>query len=226
MAVSPLKILVIEREDKLAKKLTSLLREGGYLVPKPAGDFDEALDLVKRERPNLVLLDIGMNQLKEGTDLASLVEKEYGINFIFLTNEKEQALIKKKLADKAAILVKPLTRNKLYDFIEQTTPKQQGVIFLKEKKIVRKVELEKITHFKKDHVYMDVYTAAHKFMVRSSMPQLFEQLGNDPQFMQVNRSYGINLNHVDELHENSVIINGQKIPVSKKYRKVLEKELR
>ncbi|MGD1076552.1 MAG: response regulator [Thermodesulfovibrionales bacterium] len=56
------KILVVEDDAVNRKFFESLLRERGYHV-LTAADGEEALALIKRESPSLVLLDVGMPQV-------------------------------------------------------------------------------------------------------------------------------------------------------------------
>ena len=57
----PLKILVVDDEPEARELLKYMLQESdGVSVIGTAGDVDEALELMKKEKPHLVLLDIQM----------------------------------------------------------------------------------------------------------------------------------------------------------------------
>ena len=60
------KVMVVDDEPDIVEFLTDLLEEEGYAVTS-ASDGAQALERVKEERPDLVLLDVSMPK-KTGTD--------------------------------------------------------------------------------------------------------------------------------------------------------------
>lgn len=82
------KIAVIEDEEVMSKSLTGELEDAGFDVIR-AFDGEGGLQLVLKERPDLVLLDIVMPKMDGMTMLAKLRESgEFGKNVptILLTN--------------------------------------------------------------------------------------------------------------------------------------------
>jgi CheY-like chemotaxis protein len=55
----PKRVLVVDDEPDVVSYLEMLLRDSGYET-MAAGDGNEALEMVRRERPDLVTLDISM----------------------------------------------------------------------------------------------------------------------------------------------------------------------
>ncbi len=84
------RILVVDDESEVCKMLEKFLGEKGYQVFK-AFDGKTALELVKEERPHIVLLDIkmpgmdGIECLKKITQ----IDKELGVIMITAIKEKE-----------------------------------------------------------------------------------------------------------------------------------------
>ena len=66
------KILIVEDEDLIAKVLSIRLEGLGYKV-FTACDVEEGLSAVKKEKPDLVLLDIGLPRL-DGNTLCGLIK--------------------------------------------------------------------------------------------------------------------------------------------------------
>jgi two-component system, response regulator PdtaR len=70
LALAGTTVLIIEDEALVALDLTLVLRDLGCIVLGPAGDSIQALALLRQQRPDAVLLDLG---LRDGFVL-SLVE--------------------------------------------------------------------------------------------------------------------------------------------------------
>jgi len=82
------KILIVEDEDLIVKVLTIRLEGLGYKVLS-ASDGEEGLDAVKKEHPDLVILDIGLPRL-DGNTLCELIrdgEDTRAIKVIMLTGK-------------------------------------------------------------------------------------------------------------------------------------------
>jgi DNA-binding LytR/AlgR family response regulator len=81
----PLKILVVDDEPEARELLKFMLQESdGVSVIGTAGDVDEALELMKKEKPHLVLLDIQMPG-KDGFQFIEQIQgsgNEPGIIFV------------------------------------------------------------------------------------------------------------------------------------------------
>lgn len=84
------KILIVEDEPLISKVLTIRLEALGYKVCA-ALDGEEGLDMVKKEKPDLVMLDIGLPKL-DGTTLCELIkvsEATRHIKVIMLTGHRQ-----------------------------------------------------------------------------------------------------------------------------------------
>ena len=82
----PLKILIVDDEPEARELLKFiLLEEDGLSVVGMAGTVDEAVKLLKREQPDLVLLDIQMPD-KDGFHFIELVnQNSHKPGIIFVT---------------------------------------------------------------------------------------------------------------------------------------------
>jgi phosphate regulon transcriptional regulator PhoB len=79
-------VLVVEDEKDIVDLIRYNLSEAGYRVVS-AGDGQQALDLARRERPDLVVLDL-MLPIMAGTEVARILrqdEKTRGIPILMLT---------------------------------------------------------------------------------------------------------------------------------------------
>ncbi len=80
-------ILVVDDDPDIRDSLRLILEKEGYQV-STAGDSQQALDELKRSRPQLMILDIMMNTDTEGFDLAFAIrgqEETRDLPIILLT---------------------------------------------------------------------------------------------------------------------------------------------
>ena len=88
------KILLIEDDFLLLEMYAITLSGEGYEVYK-APDGRQGLDLIKKERPDLVLLDLSMPSISGFQVLADLKESGNATPVIVISNTDEQAAIDK-----------------------------------------------------------------------------------------------------------------------------------
>jgi len=76
-------ILVVDDDKKIVDLVTLYLKRDGYTV-LPAYDGQEALDVARRKRPDLIVLDLMLPELA-GTDVCKLLRTESRVPIIMLT---------------------------------------------------------------------------------------------------------------------------------------------
>jgi DNA-binding NtrC family response regulator len=112
------KVLIVEDEFVEANYLRGMLERAGYLVCGVARSVEKARQLVEREKPGLVLLDIFLSGEGTGIDLARQL-KEQNIAFIYLSaNSNETILNLAKATEPYGFLVKPFRENDLLVTLE------------------------------------------------------------------------------------------------------------
>ena len=85
----PKKILIVEDEDLIAQVLCMRLEGLGYKAVV-AADGKEGLEMAKKEKPDLAILDIGLPRI-DGNTLCELIKAEpstKGTRIIMLTGKK------------------------------------------------------------------------------------------------------------------------------------------
>ena len=79
------RILIVEDEVLIAADLESRMAGLGYTVCGKATTGEEALALIDRQRPDLVLMDIILQGKMDGTEAAEIIRDAWGIPVVFLT---------------------------------------------------------------------------------------------------------------------------------------------
>ncbi|HEX9513911.1 MAG TPA: sigma 54-interacting response regulator [Puia sp.] len=101
------KILIVEDQFVEANDLRLMLEKAGYTVCGIARSVPKALEILKEEKPGLVLLDIFLKGRLTGIDLAKQLREE-NIAFVYLSaNSNEDILAAAKATEPYGFLVKP-----------------------------------------------------------------------------------------------------------------------
>jgi len=82
------KILVVDDEKKIVSVVRGYLEQAGFSVVT-ASDGQQALIVFRHEKPNLVLLDLGLPEV-DGLDVARTLRKESSVPIIMLTARIEE----------------------------------------------------------------------------------------------------------------------------------------
>jgi response regulator NasT len=113
-------VVIAEDEAIIRLDLKEILQDEGYEVVGETGRGDEAVDLVRRHRPDLAILDVkmpGADGLAAARAIADLGER---VAVLILTAFSQRNLIEEaREAGVAAYLVKPFQRAELVPAIDQ-----------------------------------------------------------------------------------------------------------
>lgn len=228
-----IRIGVVDDEVIIADAICIALEQLGYTAIEPAGSYGEAITMIEKERPDLVIVDINLRDEKDGIELAKVIQEKYKIPFIFLTaNADAGTVLRAKTTNPPAFLVKPFQKDSLFAAIEislhnftkaENDSTSTGsyllndAIFIKDGNYFHKVKFSDILYLESDHVYVVVHTREKNMLVRASMQQYTRNF--DPKkFFRIHRSFVINLEHLQTINSDHVVINGKSLPVSKNYR--------
>ncbi|SDE02246.1 regulatory protein, Fis family [Mucilaginibacter pineti] len=101
------KILIVEDEFIVANDLSIILENAGYDVCDIADSVEEAREIIGRQKPRLVLLDIHLKGKLTGIDLAKQLTDE-SIAFVYLSaNSNQKILEEAKATQPYGFMVKP-----------------------------------------------------------------------------------------------------------------------
>ncbi|SHN42385.1 sigma 54-interacting response regulator [Chitinophaga sp. CF418] len=107
------KVLIVEDEFIVASNLQQVLQRSGYEVSGIAASVEEAEESLKRNRPDIVLLDIRLQGERSGIDIARKLKSEH-IAFVYLSaNSNQKVLEEAKMTYPDGFLVKPYRKKDL-----------------------------------------------------------------------------------------------------------------
>ena len=117
--MSPAKIAIVEDEVVVAMELESRLIDLGYRVAGTAVTGTEALELIARTKPDLVLMDVKLPGGMDGIEAAQEVRDRYHLPVVYVTaHADEETLQRAKLTSPLGYIVKPFSEQDLRAAIE------------------------------------------------------------------------------------------------------------
>jgi diguanylate cyclase (GGDEF)-like protein/PAS domain S-box-containing protein len=112
-------ILIVEDEGIIATRLHDILTRSGYVVPPPVTSGEEAMAAVAKAPPDLVLMDIELAGVMNGTTAAAHLRADFDLPIIYLTAYSLPAQLQKaKATSPYGYLVKPVTERELLATLE------------------------------------------------------------------------------------------------------------
>ena len=118
MDAAPLRLVVAEDEAIIRLDLCEMLGEAGYQVVGQGGDGQQAVDLTRVLRPDLVLMDVKM-PVMDGITAAEIIGAEGLAPVVMLTAFSQRELVERaRDAGVMAYVVKPFTLADLTPAIE------------------------------------------------------------------------------------------------------------
>ena len=110
-----LKVLIVEDESIVAMEIESYISSIGCIVTDIVSSAKEAYTAVEKEVPNLILMDIYLEEEIDGIEAASILKKKYPqLEIIFLSANKDEYNIDRAInVDPVSYLSKPFHRQEL-----------------------------------------------------------------------------------------------------------------
>lgn len=140
------RVVIAEDETLIRLDLKEMLEEEGYEVVGEAGDGQEAVELVEKHRPALVILDVKMPVL-DGITAAEQIVAARGAAVVMLTAFSQRELVERaRDAGAMAYLVKPFTKNDLLPAIEMAMSRHAEIVALEQEVsgLTERLEIRKL----------------------------------------------------------------------------------
>ncbi len=239
-------IFIVEDQLLIAEDTAQRVRNLGYNVSGIATNATEALEGIGKTFPDIILMDIDLEGDVDGIELAAKIDQLMPTPIIYLTDLGDQRTIERAgNVHQAIFMNKPFNDHILASHIElalqqkkktaENSPAahaESKVVFLKKGKQRYRVNTENICFIKAARAYCEVYLKSphdkvpHKaFEPAVSLAEALHQLSTPP-FLQVHRSYVVNINHIEALEENNINIGQEVIPIGPSYKRSLKEVIK
>jgi len=128
--LSNARVVIAEDEAIIRLDLKEILEEEGYVVVGDTGRGDTAIELVRDQKPDLVILDIKMPGM-DGLEAAKTIAEERLAAVLILTAFSQHDLVEQaRDAGALAYLVKPFQKSDLIPAIEMALARHEQMLSL------------------------------------------------------------------------------------------------
>ena len=156
--MNAIKIVIADNESIIRMDLRELLEEAGHEIVGEAVDGRRAVDLTRKYRPDLVIMDIKMPEM-DGIAAAKIIAQEKLAPVLLLTAFSQPEIVERaKDSGVLAYLVKPVRESNLFPAMEIALSRFQEMQALESEldNVKNSLEMRKTLDRAKD-ILMDAY---------------------------------------------------------------------
>lgn len=247
--MSKINILVVEDENIVSKDIQHSLKKLGYNVVGSTATGENAIELAREKKPDLVLMDIMLKGQMSGIDAATVVRDELRIPVIYLTAYADESTLNKaKITEPYGYILKPFKEIDLHTSIEMALYKHKkemelkkerdllysiveskeipGILFVKSNSRLVKVLTDDIFYVEALKDYVVINTSGSRYTIHSTMKDIQNRLPS-PDFLRVHRSFIVRIDKIASIEQNNIILDDGKkvVPIGGSYKDDLNKRL-
>ncbi len=221
---------IVDDEPLVRERIRALLEaDGEVTVAGEAGNGLDAIQLVKREKPDLLFLDVQMPELDGFGVLERLADQMPVVVFITAYDEYALRAFEVHAQD---YLLKPFDRERFEKALayakRQAAPRigrarYPDRLMVKESNSIRLVRTAEVEYIEAAGNYVCLRVGNQSYVLREALADLEARL--DPsQFVRIHRSYVVNREFVAELRPwfqgdyRVVLTGGAELPLSRGFR--------
>jgi DNA-binding LytR/AlgR family response regulator len=223
------KVLIVD-DEPLARRVLAeyLIGQPDFTLCAEKQTAETAFSWLNQHPVDLLFLDINLPGI---SGLELLRDLKISSLVIFTTAYPEFA-VEAFEVEAFDYLLKPISKDrflasltKVKKHLSASLSEQQSIrwINLKEGRRTYRVNKNDLLYLQAYGDYVRVYTQEKTYMIKERLQNFARQLPNE--FIQVHRSYIINLDAIDFLEGNMVSIRNEAIPVSDSYKEALNKAI-
>ena len=217
-----LKCIITDDEPIARKGLQNYVERIDFL--ELVGVCEDAIQLnnqLKSQQADLLFLDIEMPYMT-GIELLNSLSNPPKV---IITSAYAEYAIKGYDLEVSDYLLKPISFdrflkavNKVYDqLISSQTPVVQDYLFVKTSLKLEKIRFNDMRFIEGVENYVAIYTSDGKIITHTTLRTILQKLPPE-RFVQVHKSYLVNIDKIDAIEGNLLGIGKNKIPLSRTYK--------
>lgn len=226
--------LIIEDEKMSKEALFALCDKVGGIQVEAVENVVDARKILSQKSFDLVLLDIGLPEIN-GVEFLRI-----GMTLppVIIISANEKYALEAFELDVIDYLKKPVSLSRFMQAIDRfklrtiiptdgvnSSDKAENIFVKSEGKIIR-IPLNDILALESMRDYVIFRLSKGKHLVHTTLKNVEEQLKDDDRFIRVHRSYIINRSHINDIQENSIVVQGLVVPVSRSHKPFLMDKIR
>ena len=204
-----------ELREYIYKVFEEVKEELELLIFKSAEEVLKEKDVLNHT--DIFILDIKMDEVS-GMDLAKIIRKENDISEIIFITSLVDYIQEGYTVRAYRYLLKPINyeelKTHLLSCINDIKKKKDNFMMIENKGIVHKVPINEIMYIEVIKKELTIHTKHTNYKTKSSMDKVEKELEKF-KFYRCHKSYLVNMKYIETIDKNEIIINGNKIPVSK-----------
>ncbi len=147
------KVIIVENDEVNLLNLNMFLKKHGYSVIAMCSNATQAKSKIAIYKPDIIIIDISLQESNDGIELAKTIKQKYDIPFIYLTSYSDDEIISQaKLTEPYGYIIKPFDQDLLHATIQMAlfryhmeNERKENINSLK----VDKLNLEKLLYSKR-----------------------------------------------------------------------------
>ena len=137
-------VMIVDDERLIHDLLRSMLKDLGHVLSGEAFSGPEAVDLLKKNNTDIVLMDINMSGEYDGLKAGRIIQEEKGIPVIYISADSPDTAIKKVIQSGAyGFIIKPFDKNQLEIILQIALSRGKAEQRLKKIILKNQEEMEK-----------------------------------------------------------------------------------
>lgn len=221
------RILIVEDNAFIAKSLSILLKKNKFNVIGIKDNAEDAWNICRDEKPDLVLLDVHLIGDKKGTWVGHrIMEENLPIKMIYLTAFNDQKTIDEILETTPEIYItKPFNKSVLVSNIELILKKSNlDLLEVTDNRKILRLNTKDITYIQSEGNYLNIHINNQRDLVIRERLNILEEKIRNKSFLRVHQRFMINIDWITKAGKESIYIQNNKIPVSTRYKSIVSEK--
>lgn len=233
------RILIVEDDINIAENIQEILELLGFVNIDVANSANQCIKTIKKNRPDLVFMDIKLKGDKDGIELGEIIHQMFDVPLVFVTSYSDPTIIERaKRINPAGFIVKPFNTNDIHAIVEivlynkRTKPTHEvavaktvnespylvnDAVFIKADNAFERVQYEDIYYVEANGNMVTIFTKNRDYHIRKSMKEIEEILPSND-FLRVQKSYIVHLGQIESFNTKEITLKkGSVVQVGRQY---------
>lgn len=213
-----MRVLIAEDETFIAENLAAIVRNAGHEVVALVDDKVSFSDIAFSDQIDIALLDIRMHGEDLGYFFAERL-RDQQIPFVFITSFSDRETLKDAISLRPyGFITKPFSKDEIVTILSQLELEiRDSALLVKTGNEYVKIRKEDIQYLKSENVYVTIYTAEDRIVIRAKLSDLCDNFTKN-EMLRVHQSFAVNPKFIMRFSETEVFLtNSMAIPISRKY---------